>query len=342
MAPQWAERIKLRQLRVILAVDEQGSITRAAEHLFVTQAAVSKVIAEIETLIGTNLFERRGRTITPTDAGHHVIRTARRVASELKLLGEEVDLISEGGAGLLIIGFQAISILQFMARVVATVKTRHPRITIRLVEDALPNLLRELRAGRVDLVFGRMIRGLLTPDLDGAPPGLSDGRHAVAVRGVIPGADVVLTTNAIEMSLDCRAYLRLPVRAFRRFDRRTAPGHAGTRDRNGLRHHDRDAAADHAAARPGAGQSRRGMGAQRRLRGHIAATAGATRTDRADLVRHRTTQRKRPHLPLGNHRDAARATGWQLRAAASHDIAVGHPSRRRPFHSDALATKTSP
>ena len=182
MAPQWAERIKLRQLRVILAVDELGSITRAAEHLFVTQAAVSKVIAEIETLIGTHLFERRGRTITPTDAGHHVIRTARRVASELKLLGEEVDLISEGGAGLLIIGFQAISILQFMARVVATVKTRHPRITIRLVEDALPNLLRELRAGRVDLVFGRMIRGLLTPDLDGAQI-LSEPYVVVASRG---------------------------------------------------------------------------------------------------------------------------------------------------------------
>jgi DNA-binding transcriptional LysR family regulator len=168
MAPQWADRIKLRQLRVVLAVDEQGSITRAAEHLFITQAAVSKVIAEIEALIGADLFERRGRIITPTDAGHHVIRTARRVVSELKLLGEEVDLISEGGAGLLIIGLQAISILQIVVRVVAAMKLRNPRITIRLVEDTLPTLLRELRAGRVDLVFGRIIRGLLKPDLDGA------------------------------------------------------------------------------------------------------------------------------------------------------------------------------
>jgi len=168
MAPQWAERIKLRQLRVVLAVDEHGSITRAAEHLFITQAAVSKAIAEVETLVGTDLFERKGRSITPTDAGHHVIRTARRVVGELKLLGEEVALISEGGAGLLIIGLQAISILQIVAKVVAMMKTRHPRVTIRLVEDTLPNLLRELRAGRVNLVFGRMIRGLLTPDLDGA------------------------------------------------------------------------------------------------------------------------------------------------------------------------------
>jgi DNA-binding transcriptional LysR family regulator len=97
-----------------------------------------------------------------------MIRTARRVVSELKLLGEEVVLISEGGAGLLIIGLQAISILQLVAKIVATMKTRHPRVTIRLVEDTLPNLRRELRAGRVNLVFGRMIRGLLTPDLDGA------------------------------------------------------------------------------------------------------------------------------------------------------------------------------
>jgi len=182
MAPRWAERIKLRQLRVVLAVDEHGSITRAAEHLFITQAAVSKVIAEIETLVGTDLFERKGRSIIPTDAGHHVIRTARRVASELKLLGEEVVLISEGGAGLLIIGLQAISILQLVAKVVATMKTRHPRVTIRLVEDTLPNLLRELRAGRVNLVFGRMVRGLLTPDLDGAQI-LSQPYVVIASRG---------------------------------------------------------------------------------------------------------------------------------------------------------------
>ena len=182
MAPQWAERIKLRQLRVVLAVDEHGSITRAAEHLFITQAAVSKVIAEVETLVGTDLFERKGRSIIPTDAGHHVIRTARRVVGELKLLGEEVALISEGGAGLLIIGLQAISILQLVAKVVATMKMRHPRVTIRLVEDTLPNLLRELRAGRVNLVFGRMIRGLLTPDLDGAQI-LSEPYVVIASRG---------------------------------------------------------------------------------------------------------------------------------------------------------------
>lgn len=182
MAPQWAERIKLRQLRVVLAVDEHGSITRAAEHLFITQAAVSKVIAEVETVVGTDLFERKGRSIIPTDAGHHVIRTARRIVGELKLLGEEVLLISEGGAGLLIIGLQAISILQIVAKVVATMKTRHPRVTIRLVEDTLPSLLRELRAGRVNLVFGRMIRGLLTPDLDGAQI-LSEPYVVIASRG---------------------------------------------------------------------------------------------------------------------------------------------------------------
>ena len=40
MGSQWIERLKLRQLRAVLAVEEHGSVTLAAEHLFVTQAAV--------------------------------------------------------------------------------------------------------------------------------------------------------------------------------------------------------------------------------------------------------------------------------------------------------------
>jgi DNA-binding transcriptional LysR family regulator len=49
------------------------------------------------------------------------------------------------------------------------VKARHPRVTVRLVEDTLPNILRDLRSGRYDLAFGRLLPNLLEPDLTGVP-----------------------------------------------------------------------------------------------------------------------------------------------------------------------------
>lgn len=167
VSDQWLERLKLRQLRTILAVDELGSVTLAAERLFVTQAAVSKSIAELEAQIGTSLFERQGRGIVPTAAGYHVIHAARKIAGELKSLADEVDLVTQGGSGSLVIGMQAVSIVHILPRIVAVMKARYPKVTVRLVEDTLPNVLRDLRGGRIDLAFGRMLPNLLGADLDG-------------------------------------------------------------------------------------------------------------------------------------------------------------------------------
>ena len=172
MGSQWIERLKLRQLRAVLAVEEHGSVTLAAEHLFVTQAAVSKVIAELETQIGAPLFERHGRGIAPTEAGRHVIQTARRIAGELRSLSDEVELATQGGSGVLIIGMQAVSIVHLLPKILAAMKGRYPRVTIRLVEDALATILRDLRGGRIDFALGRMLPDLLGADLDGVrmPP----------------------------------------------------------------------------------------------------------------------------------------------------------------------------
>jgi DNA-binding transcriptional LysR family regulator len=167
MGSSWIDRLKLRQLRVVLAIDEFGSVTAAANRLFVTQAAVSKAIAELEAQVGTALFERSGRGIVATDAGHQVIHTARRVMRELTSLAEEIDLAADGGSGILTIGMQAVSIAHFLPRIIAAMKTRAPRVTIRLIEGTLPNILRDLRGGRVDLAFGRMLPQLLATDFDG-------------------------------------------------------------------------------------------------------------------------------------------------------------------------------
>lgn len=165
---RWDDRIKLRHLRTVLAVQDTGSVTAAAERLFISQAAVSKAIAEVEAALGADLFERRGRGIVPTEAGRRFIRTGRRVAAEIRVLEEEIDLLASGGAGLVTIGLQAISAQAFLVKAVAAMKRRYPKTTIRLVEGMLPDVLRDLRTGHLDLVMGRMVPALMGPDLDGA------------------------------------------------------------------------------------------------------------------------------------------------------------------------------
>lgn len=169
MKRRWDDRIKLRHLRVVLAVQDCGGVTGAAERLFISPAAVSKAIGEVEATLGADLFERRGRAIVATEAGRRFIRTGHRIMAEIRVLEEEIELLAAGGAGLVTIGLQTVSAQVFMVRAIAAVKKRFPKTTIRLVEDTLPNVLRDLRAGRVDLAIGRMVPAQMAPDLDGAP-----------------------------------------------------------------------------------------------------------------------------------------------------------------------------
>lgn len=68
--------LKLRHFQLLVALDQFRHLGRAAEFLSVTQPAVSKSLAEIESLFGLALFERSTRGTEPTPAGISVVRFA--------------------------------------------------------------------------------------------------------------------------------------------------------------------------------------------------------------------------------------------------------------------------
>jgi len=70
-------------LQAFLAVAETGSFSRAAERIFLTQPAISKRIAALETSLGTRLFDRIGRTVQLTPAGQALLTRSRAILREL-------------------------------------------------------------------------------------------------------------------------------------------------------------------------------------------------------------------------------------------------------------------
>jgi DNA-binding transcriptional LysR family regulator len=59
-------RLKLQHLKVVMAVAEWGSIAKAAKHLAISQPVVSKVIADLEDVLGVRLFDRSSQGVEPT------------------------------------------------------------------------------------------------------------------------------------------------------------------------------------------------------------------------------------------------------------------------------------
>src|SRR5512141_920090 len=79
-----SHRLKLRDLRLLLALDEWGSMAKAAAHLNLTQSGVSKAISELEHTFGVRLYDRTPKGIEPTAYGRALLKGSVAVFDELR------------------------------------------------------------------------------------------------------------------------------------------------------------------------------------------------------------------------------------------------------------------
>lgn len=80
----------IASMKAFVAVAELGSFSRASEQLFMTQPAVSKRIAGLEQDLGVSLFDRLGRGIQLTEAGHKFLTSCRRILADIQISRDEV------------------------------------------------------------------------------------------------------------------------------------------------------------------------------------------------------------------------------------------------------------
>src|SRR5215207_1714256 len=114
-----ARRLKVRHLQLMLILDAEKSISRAAERLFISPAAVSKTRSELEAEIGGAVFERGAKGLELTELGACVLQSAKRVLAELESLDGEVSLMKSGMRGTVSIGIRSIAAQPFIAKVTA-------------------------------------------------------------------------------------------------------------------------------------------------------------------------------------------------------------------------------
>src|SRR5262245_51459155 len=105
---KWTDRIgrrvKLRDLHVLLAVAEWGSVSRAAERLAISHPVVSRAIADLEHSLGVRLFDRSSHGMEPTIFGRAVLDCSVAVFDDLRRGVEQVEFLSDPGIGEVRIG----------------------------------------------------------------------------------------------------------------------------------------------------------------------------------------------------------------------------------------------
>ncbi len=150
------DRLKIRHLRVLVAIAEQGTLVRAAGVLSITQPAVSKTLAELEDIVDRQLVQRSPRGVKLTAAGRVLLRHAGASLRSLSeglasLAGEqeaEVPALAIGALPNVAATVLPPAILRFSAN------TPRARVTVRTGSNA--QLMAALRQGVLDLVIGRL------------------------------------------------------------------------------------------------------------------------------------------------------------------------------------------
>lgn len=171
--------MELRHLRYFIAVAEELHFGRAAARLHLAQPPLSQQIRALEEELGARLFARTSRSVALTPAGQAYLEEARAVLARVDEAGRLARRIHLGEAGELCVGYMNPVMDAVLCRALAAYSQVRPEVALRLRELPTAQQLLELRAGRLDVAFIRLVQeGTAVGDAagEGAPGRL--GRQA--------------------------------------------------------------------------------------------------------------------------------------------------------------------
>jgi DNA-binding transcriptional LysR family regulator len=149
-------QLRFKHLRLIDILARTGNLHRVATELAITQPAVTKILQDVEQILGVSLFDRSARPLVPTDLGRHAVDYARRTLADGERFAGSLSNLSRGGFGALSLGAIMATASDLLPRAIAKLKHDRPMMTIQIMAATSDKLTSALRQGELDVVLGRM------------------------------------------------------------------------------------------------------------------------------------------------------------------------------------------
>jgi LysR family transcriptional regulator for metE and metH len=140
-------------LRVVAEVARTESVTRAADHLHVTQSAVSHQLRDIEHKLGTALFVRSGRRMVPTPAGRLIASAAHDVLAAIGRVEAQVEQVARHAAGELRVCTHCYTGYSWLPSLVAELGRRYPGFTLQIAPEYTVDPIAALLDAELDLAI---------------------------------------------------------------------------------------------------------------------------------------------------------------------------------------------
>jgi len=161
------QRLKLRDVHVLMAVAECRSMGKAAAQLAISQPAISKAIAGMERTLGVPLLDRDPQGVAPTIYGHALLKWANTFLDDLRQGLREIEFLADPAAGEVRIGTNEAMAAGLVPAVIYRLSRQFPRLTFNVTQARTVALqYRDLRERTVDLVLGRIANPVADEDLN--------------------------------------------------------------------------------------------------------------------------------------------------------------------------------
>lgn len=148
--------INLKQIQAFIFIYESGSFTEAAKKIFLTQPAVSKLVADLEEQVGFKLFNRTTRRVFPTDAAEEFYVYAVSMIASLKSAQRSINEITTLQKGKISLAASPLMIAGIFSEKIALFRKKYPNIHFDIYELSTEETISSVLKGKVDLGFASL------------------------------------------------------------------------------------------------------------------------------------------------------------------------------------------
>jgi DNA-binding transcriptional LysR family regulator len=182
--------LKMRHLILLVELGRHASIVTAAKAARLTQPAASRLISDLEHVLGVQLFERVARGVVPTWSGKMLIRRAGVALAEMDAAHLEIAQLLSGMGGKVEIGSVLTPAAAILPKAITLFKSRFVDANVAVDFSTSEAMVERLLDGRLDVVLGRILDTANVPLLDFEP--ITDEVHHIVVR---PGHPLARRTD---------------------------------------------------------------------------------------------------------------------------------------------------
>lgn len=148
--------MELAQLEAFIQVAHHRSFSRAAEALFLTQPSVTARIQSLERELGERLFERTGRSVTLTDAGHAFMPHAQRALTAVQEGTDAIEAVRHGDIGSIRLGASSSIATYVLPGILKHFREQRPRVHVQMSTGQTEEQMEKLLAGEIHVAVTRL------------------------------------------------------------------------------------------------------------------------------------------------------------------------------------------